>query len=181
MDRLMRILAASLLAAIVAGAAVPDDGPAGAAQRFYELYLKLQLSGVPGAKERGEMRRLLSSELDGLMAKASEAEARYAKKTNGESPPLVEGDLFTSLFEGASTFKVGACDATGEAASCRVALRYVDPAGKEDEMDWQDRLLLIRQGGAWVVDDIEYGGTWEFGNHGRLKSALQEAISEAEE
>jgi hypothetical protein len=181
MGALMRWLAPLVFAAGVTAAAAPEDSPAGAAGRFYEVYLKLQLSGVPGAKERGQLRRLLSSELDQLLAKAAEAEARYAKKTNGESPPLVEGDLFSSLFEGASAFRVASCDGAAETASCRVALRYVDPAAKEDEVNWQDRVFLLRQAGAWVVDDIEYGGTWDFGNHGRLKAALQEAISEADE
>jgi hypothetical protein len=88
----------------------------------------------------------------------------------------MEGDIFTSNFEGATTFHVGACTASGNAAHCAVSFTYT--GGKKDEKpaNWTDTVYLVHTAGGWRVDDIGYGATWAFGNKGRLKDVLASAI-----
>ena len=54
----------------------------------------------------------MSPALNKLLAEGAAAEARFAAKVKG-APPLIEGDIFTSLFEGATAWKLGACAASG--------------------------------------------------------------------
>jgi hypothetical protein len=43
--------------------------------------------------------------------------------------------------------------------------------------NWTDTLLLVRTADGWKIDDIAYGGSWAFGNKGRLSDTLKQAIS----
>jgi hypothetical protein len=142
---------------------------------FYNLYLKTHPAGVPDDKLREQLQPLVSAELSDLLNDAAVAEAAYAKETKGESPPLVEGDLFTSLFEGAEAYTLGACKTQGDAASCAVDLSYTDKRDNS-KTAWQDRIYLVREDGKWLVDDIEFLGTWEFMHKGRLKDLLDQVI-----
>lgn len=123
---------------------------------------------------------IVSSSLGALLSDAASAEASYNAATKGESPPLVEGDLFTSLFEGAQAYKVNACTMEKESASCAVDLDYTDPRDKS-KVVWQDRVYLVREDDKWLVDDIEFLGTWEFMHKGRLKDLLAQVIEEAKD
>ncbi len=147
--------------------------------RFYDLYLKIHPSGVPDNNQREQFNPLLSVELGELLSDAGAAEAAYAKETKGQSPPLVEGDLFTSLFEGAETYSIGACNIEGGAGSCAVDLSYTDKRDRS-KTAWQDRIYLIRENGKWLVDDVEFLGTWEFMHKGKLKDLLRQVADEAE-
>lgn len=150
------------------------------ANAFYNIYLKNHPSGVPDEKQQEQFRPILSPALTGLLSEAATAEASYAKATKGESPPLVEGDLFTSLFEGAESYKIGACTIEKESAACAVDLDYTDPRDKS-KVVWQDRVYLVRDDDKWLVDDIEFLGTWEFMHKGRLKDLLTQVIDETKD
>ena len=117
---------------------------------------------------------------DQLLADGAAAESRYAA-ANKDSPPLVEGDLFSPNFEGVTRFAIGACETDGTGGHCAALLTYDD--GKADTKDkplnWTDTVRLVKTPMGWRVDDIAYGGTWDFGNHGTLKAILRGAISNA--
>jgi Protein of unknown function (DUF3828) len=162
------------------GASGTEKDARDAANRFYDVYLKVRPSGVPDLKQQEQFRPILSPALADLLSGAASAEASYAKATKGESPPLVEGDLFTSLFEGAESYKVGACKIEKESAVCAVDLDYTDPRDKS-KVVWQDRVYLVREDDKWLVDDLEFLGTWEFMHKGRLKDLLTQVIDEAKD
>ncbi len=152
-----------------------------AVSAFYDLYLETgSSSGVPTGRQLLRLKPVVSKDLFSLLTRAGRAEAYYKKKTKGESPPLVEGDLFTSLFEGASGYEVKQCDTRGVSAECIVELRYVDPNDKS-VVSWTDKVFLVREGRRMVVDDIEYLGTWEFMHKGRLKDLLRQVIVDSRE
>ena len=75
--------------------------------------------GIPGEAGRAKLAPYITPALEQLLAAGEAAEARYAKETNNQSPPIIEGDLFTSLFEGATAFKVGACKADDDQRALR--------------------------------------------------------------
>lgn len=93
---------------------------------FYNVYITVRSSGIPSEKEQLKFKPYLSASLSRLLKDAAVAEQKYYRTTKGEAPPLVEGDLFTSLFEGASAFTVSTCDIS--TTSCSVEFRYNDPA-----------------------------------------------------
>jgi hypothetical protein len=175
-----RILVAAILAvSLVPLRAIADDATdmSAAANGFYGAYRTFHPSdGVPGDGDRAKYEPFISPSLDALLKQAGDAEARFAK-ANKDSPPLVEGDLFSSLFEGATAVSVASCmaDSSATRGRCVANLVYADPGSKPT--NWNDTVLLVRTPAGWKVDDIVYGGGWAFGNKGRLTETLKQAIS----
>lgn len=172
-----RIILAAAFAVTLSSVASAADDPAAIANAFYRVYATFHPSdGIPDAKARAKYEAFISPALDKLLIDGDAAEAHFAKVTKNMSPPLIEGDLFTSNFEGVTTFHVGACTASGNAAHCAVSFTY--SGGKKDEKpaNWTDTVFLVRTKNGWRVDDIAYGATWAFGNKGRLKDVLASAI-----
>ncbi len=166
-----------VLGLVLATPALADDGAAmqAAANGFYGVYKSLHPSdGVPDASLRARFAPYVSATLDGLMKAAGDSRDRFAA-AHSDSPPLAEGDLFTSLFEGASALSVGACTGDGRTGQCTVSCTYTEPAAKP--VTWSDTVLLVNTPAGWRVDDIAYGGTWAFGNKGRLSSTLRQVAS----
>ena len=144
-----------------------------AASAFYRIYLTNRPAGIPNAAIRAKFSPAISHTLGQLLERADSAERHYAKVTRRLVPPLVQGDIFTSLFEGAVNFTVRDCKRTESATVCGVALRY---GSGSNSAQWVDKIHLVRSRGRWVVDDIEYGGDWGFMHQGRLKDVLRRAI-----
>jgi hypothetical protein len=176
-------LTLALILAILPARAAAETAAKPAAVAFYKAYLELRPSGVPGAKQRTRLRPLVSTALAALLTQAARAEARHRQKTKGEEPPLLEGDIFTSLFEGADTAIVAACEEAPPRATCTVDLAYFDKdAPTPLPVRWTDQVFLLRSAQGWAVDDIAYGGTWPFGHPGqRLTSLLNDVVREARE
>jgi hypothetical protein len=174
-----RLLVAALVVSSSAGAQ-SDSGPAQAANGFYGVYMTLHPSdGIPDAATRAKFAPFVSPALDRLFADGEAAEAGYAKATKNQAPPLIEGDLFTPNFEGATSYKLGACTSDAQSGHCAVSLTYDDRKGKP--ISWTDTVFLVHTPQGWRVDDIAYGGNWEFGNKGRLTRTLKSAIDEGDE
>lgn len=174
------LLAALMLAATPAFA---QDDPAAAVQAFYAVYgpLHVQGGGIPDATERARYAPVLSPRLNKQLVAAAAAQARLTAKVKNAVPPMLEGDIFSSLFEGASAWKVGACQVTGSTARCPVALSYAPPqvAGRKAEKpaNWNDTVLLVSTPQGWKVDDVVYDAGFAFGNTGRLSSMLAMVVA----
>jgi hypothetical protein len=163
---------------LVLAASNDDDGARGSIAGFYNLYLKLHPFGVPNEQIQGKLAPYLSSSLRQQLKNALAAEQRYAKQNRNEGPPLVESDLFSSLFEGASGFKIASCEIQEKQGSCLVQFSRNDAAIKV--MSWQDRVHLVSEPHGWMIDDVEYLGDWQFMHKGRLKTLLQDVIAESD-
>jgi hypothetical protein len=174
-----RCLIAALLGitTLTATASASED-PAAVANGFYGVYATFHPSdGIPDAKTRAKLEPFISPALDKLLINGEAAEAHFAQVTKNMSPPLIEGDLFTSNFEGATTFHIGACTISGEMAHCSVSFSYRGGDKRDSKpVDWTDTVHLLHMANGWRVDDIAYGATWAFGNKGRLKDVLASAI-----
>ena len=88
------------------------------------------------------------------MAAAASAQARFTAK-HKDAPPLIEGDIFSSLFEGPTAWKVGACSGDAKIARCSVSLTHQDAGQKP--VSWTDTLVLGYENGWKRLDDVAYG------------------------
>jgi hypothetical protein len=175
---IMRILlVSSLLLTIQAMYACHKGGPDQTVNKFYSVYLKLHSFAVPDEGELAQYSPYLSPELAELLKRADESEQKHQTATKGEEPPLVEGDLFTSLFEGASSYTIASCESRDEHGFCIVEFKYLNP-GDKSEVKWKDKVYLVKSSRGWGVDDIEYLGEWQFMHKGRLKNLLKDVIQE---
>ncbi len=174
----MRILLVSSLLLITQSFyACQKTGPDQTVNKFYGVYLELHSFGVPNEGEQAQYSPYISTELSELLKRANDAEKKHHTATKGEEPPMVEGDLFTSLFEGASSFKIDSCESNDATAFCTVEFKYLNP-GDKSEVEWKDKAYLVKNNRGWAVDDIEYLGDWQFMHKGRLKNLLNEVIRE---
>jgi hypothetical protein len=183
-------IAAFLIALMLATPAVaqaqavtaPAD-PAAAANAFYAVYGPQvgKGGGVPDAATRLRFSAVLSPRLNAQLAAAAAAQARLTAKVKNAVPPMLEGDIFSSLFEGATGWKVGACQSGGSTARCPVALTHVSPAiagrAPVKPAQWNDTVLLTNGPQGWKVDDVIYDAGFAFGNTGRLSSMLRMVIA----
>ncbi len=140
---------------------------------FYDAYLAVQPRGIPTEKQQQKLSPSCSIRLKALLKEANRAEDRYYEATKGEVPPLMEGDIFTSLFEGATSFNVTSCETKDN--SCVVEFRYVESRESRPTV-WRDKVYLVKESKAWLIDDIEYAGDWQFMQRGRLGEVLKGAI-----
>lgn len=177
----MRVLLISSLLLITQSLyACHKAGPDQTVNKFYGVYLKLHSFGIPTEQERAQYSPYLSPELSELLKRAKEAEQEHEASTKGEEPPLVEGDIFTSLFEGANSYSIASCESKDASGLCVVDFKYLNPGDKSD-FKWKDKVYLVRRNGSWAVDDIEYLGDWQFMHKGRLKDLLKEVIEYGKE
>ncbi len=176
----MKVLAAFL--ALAATPALADNAAdmARTVTGFYVVHQASDQDGIPDAALRAKYAPYLSPALAKLLSDVTAAQDHFSQKLK-DAPPLVEGDLFSPNFEGISSFKVGACVSDAKGAHCAVALHYAakNPRPQDKPLDWTDTIYLVNAGGSWRVDDIAFGGNWDFGNHGRLSDVLKSAISDA--
>jgi hypothetical protein len=149
---------------------------------FYAAYSTFHPSdGIPDAAARAKYEPFISPALDALLRQSDAAEMKF-HAAHKDSPPLLEGDLFTSNFEGATSYRLSTCSGGGTSARCAVLLTY-DPGGASNPggkpITWTDAVDLVATPAGWRVDDIAYGGNWDFGNKGKLTETLRAAISVA--
>lgn len=176
-----RAAAIAALLTIANGAVAQTAGEPAALAKvvngFYGVYMTLHPSdGIPDANLRARLAPFVSPALDRLFAAGNAAEERYATITKNQAPPLVEGDLFTPNFEGATAYRIGACAADAHGGHCAVTLTYDD--GKDRPFVWTDTVYLVHTAAGWRVDDIAYGGNSAFGNKGRMTGVLRDAIAD---
>ena len=172
MKRLMFLPVLVLLLAFgSAFAASPKpESPEMFATRFYRTYLKLKMNGLPDGKQLKVLSPLLSEDLRQMFEAAKREQEKFIKEHADEKPPWIEGDLFTSLFEGAKSFKIGVPKMRGEYTDVPVNLQYRD---KQGITRWSDTLVLIRTKEGWRVWDILMNGEWQFKSGSSLRSILK--------
>ena len=141
--------------------------PARAAEPFYRTKLELKIDGLPQEWQLANLTPLITPELNRVIEKAMFTQAAFIFNKKEGKPPWVEGDLFSSLFEGVTTFKTGAVSITGTTAEVPLALTHT---ANGQTTQWTDHLILKQvQSGSWLVDDLRYGGTWDAATRGTLR------------
>lgn len=136
---------------------------------FYMRYLEVRPAGLPTAAQQATLAPWLSDRLEARFDEARVLQAQFRSQHPGEKPPLVDGCLFASLFEGPTAFEVGVAAIGGDVTRVPVRFRY------GNEASWQDVIVLTREGPRFVIDDIEFAGAGPFNPPGRLSEALERA------
>ncbi|AWB33175.1 DUF3828 domain-containing protein [Orrella marina] len=139
-----------------------------AVHEFYDQVITLNIHGLPDKAEMSQLAPLMSGRLVSLLETAKAHEARELGLHRGTEPPLIQGSVFVSLFEGAS--RVIAIEPDDTPNMWAVTLAYGQPG--TDEFDWTDEVLLTKESGKWVVDDIDLLGQWDFARTGWLSNSL---------
>jgi hypothetical protein len=167
----LRFIAAVFLFSSVACGPPSDERQVkNAVGAFYDVYMTVHPSGVPTQEEQAEFNKVISAGLADLLNVAAGVEEDSFQATT------LEGDVFTSLDEGAASYKILECEIQAPAA-CVVELSSAGNR-KRPKLAWKDRVFVVREGERWVVDDIEFLGDGPLMHKGRLKDVLKQIIDE---
>jgi hypothetical protein len=140
------------------------------ADRFYRTYLKLKVRGLPNEKELKALSPFLTRDLQQLFKDARSTQQKYIREHPDDKPPWADGDLFTSLFEGANSFRLGEPRIKGARAEVPVHLAY---RGGGSTSRWSDVLVLTRTADGWRVWDILLKAEWTFKSGDSVRSVLR--------
>ena len=138
---------------------------------FYEMRLRLGRTGLPDEGEMKAYRAFLCPPLSAAMDAARIRQRAFIDEHPDEKPPMIEGDLFSSLFEGVEVVTPVGTEVTGESARVNLSMRF----GEGDQAArWKDTVVLAKDQGSWCIADVEYRGDWPFANKGTLLKSLSE-------
>ncbi|HKO61398.1 MAG TPA: hypothetical protein VJV03_09580 [Pyrinomonadaceae bacterium] len=131
--------------------AAPRKSPRVVASEFYASVVREDISGLPDEQEMRALRPYLSLSLRSLLRRALKTEAEAIRRTPaGDKPPILEGCLFSCLYEGPEKFRVSRQRVSGQYAYVKVEQR----AGPDE---WTDTLILVMERGRWLVWDVRLG------------------------
>ncbi|MBN1904809.1 MAG: DUF3828 domain-containing protein [Deltaproteobacteria bacterium] len=153
--------------------------PVSAVEHFYKTYLTNRTGGLPYGHTLEELRPFLSDNLYHLIIEALEYQKRFIALHPDEpsssggpaviyKPPFIDDDYFSSLFEGPKSFKVIKTEA-GPNGSFLVHVQFVYD---QSVTAWEDVIIVIKQRGVYVIDDVIYSGAGDFNPKGRLSDRL---------
>jgi len=160
---------ASTSKAVEAGCKNSDA--ARAARDFYALIAADAASGLPSSASMLKLAPLMSASMRAAVEKARIRQRSSIAAHPDEKPDFIEGSLFTSLFESPSALESATAVANGDSAVVEVGFLYAQ-AGAET-LRWKDQALLRCEERRWRLDDVRYGGEWDFAPKGQLKQALE--------
>jgi hypothetical protein len=143
------------------------DSPAGVVERFYGALQPNAAGGVPDDATLRQYAPMLTVALEAGLVRARAERDKAIAERPGEKPPYVEGALFSSLFEGYTQTRPLTVAVEGNTARVPTCFVYTDGNSRTE---WTDTVLLRRDDGIWVIDDIAYGAP--FGNSGSLRGQL---------
>jgi hypothetical protein len=147
----------------------PAQGPVAVALDFLVMHQRLGNSGLPQRADQAAYDAFLCPSLSQALRAAKVRQEQAKAEHPDDKPPYVEGDLFSSLFEGPDTFE--ASDTTIEGALAHVAVAMTHGEGDQARR-WKDTLDLRLDDGIWCLADVQYGGEWPFANQGSLSRLL---------
>lgn len=142
--------------------------------QFYTMREAVGGTGAPTAKELAALRPFVTDTLARALASADSVRRVDGQRAPDEKPRFAEGDLFSSLFEAPTSFRVMPAPAGGD-----TALVPVECTNDRERpvVRWTDTAVVVREHGVWRVQDIRYGGEWDFANKGSLLRSLTAGTS----
>ncbi len=163
-------LALLLLVSVAQANSSATRAPKEVATQFYRICHKLKINGLPDVKQAKLLALYLSQDLQQLIKAAREKQTKFIKEHPDEKPPWIEGDMFSSSFEGSHGYHIGTPMMQDKRAEVPIHLFYRD--GKK-MIRWSDTLVLTRASKGWVVADLLYKASWDFKPGTSLRGVLQ--------
>ena len=137
---------------------------------FYATLGDLNIRGLPDKDQLKDITPFLSSEVIALIKRDQKKQDAFIKKHPKQKPPWVEGDLFSSLFEGRTSYGIGQTRTKGGTREVDVYLQF---NGETDKVKWTDTVVLRPEGDKLVITNILFKGNWQFKSGTSLMNALK--------
>jgi hypothetical protein len=151
-----------------------------AAQSFCTELRREPIRGLPTAAQLQRLSSCLTPELVAIFERARFLQQEQMKRHPEDKPHWIEGDLFSSLFEGVSSWTLEEVfSAPTVDATVQVQQTYSEP--NPEPVTWTDTLVFKKREQKWLLDDIRMGGDWAFKSGSSLRDQLPGGIKEDED
>jgi hypothetical protein len=157
-----------ILVAVLGCRSAAPDGP-GLVQRFYAEVRTAGVTGAPSPEQLTRLAPFLGDTLELLLAQARQQHDADAARAPNDKPSFADGDLFSSLFEGPTSVRTEPGMTSGETS---IVLAHMS---RDSATSWTDTVIVGSESGFPVIEDIRYGGTWDFALKGSLRAQLSGA------
>lgn len=142
-----------------------------AATTFCTELRRERISGLPTEKQMETLGPLMTAGLRDAIARARELQSKQMREAPEDKPDWIEGDLFSSSFEGVTSWEVGdVFTAPTVDGQVKVGQSYTDETPQT--VEWTDTFVFQKHGGKWLLDNIRLGGEWHFKSGASLRDAL---------
>lgn len=142
-----------------------EGGPDTVAQKFYDLRIAQPSQGLPDAQLLAKYRPYLSDALYQSLLKAN--------ADPNKSSVLSQGDLFSSLAAGPTSASVADASTIPNSDARNIPLRVKLSRDGSQSRQWQDEVLMVREGSCWALDDVHYVANWQRPGGGSLTQTLE--------
>ena len=132
-----------------------DGGPDSVAQQFYDYRIQHRSNDLTA------LRPYLSDSLAKLLSDASRDSAHRQ---------LMSSDPFSSRATPPDSASVASASTIPNSDARNIPLRV---ALKQGDQNWQDEVLMIREGQCWVIDDVRYLGGSVHAPAGTLRQSVE--------
>jgi hypothetical protein len=170
MKRVLFVIVFTIASTALAVPTASAQSAAATTEGFYAKLAELRVRGLPTHKELALLAPYLDPQIVSLVKRDRRKQAAFVKRYPDEKPPWIEGDLFSSLFEGTSTYKVGRERMVSGSRHVDVDLSYT---GDGQTSRWTDTAVLKKIAGKWRITNILYNGKWQFKNGSSLLKVLK--------
>ena len=140
------------------------------ADGFYQTYLKLKVRGLPTNEQLQQLAPFFMDDILKMFESARQIHDKFVREHPDEKPPWSDGDLFTSLFEGAQSFRIGKPTTSGDRVEVPVNLSFT---GDGATTKWTDVAVLVNTPAGWRIHDILMKGEWQFKSGASLRGILK--------
>lgn len=142
-----------------------EGGPDTVAQKFYDLRIQQGPSTtLPDSSRLAQLQPYLSQVLYQDLVSASQNPGKHQ----------ITGDLFSGNAQGPTRASVASASTIPNSDARNIPLRVQLSYQKEGRsaVNWQDEVLMIREGSCWVVDDIRFLNIPPHAASGTLRQVL---------
>ena len=140
-----------------------------AAAEFSNELRKERVEGIPTVEQMKRLAPLMTPELCDLIERARRIQREQQRTEPDEKPDWIEGDLFSSSYEGVTGWELGEV-LIGPYATARV--KQTCHLEGQEPITWTDRLVFREREQRWLLDDVLMGGKWVFKSGESLRAGL---------
>ena len=127
----------------------PAESPADVVQKIYSAPNPFRNEKLDSSLFSKDLYQLITQSKD---TEQKSRETIRMSKAPTDKPLLIEGEVFASLYEGYTGFKVLATEVVKD-----TALLSVEFTNQSYQQVWTDKVRLIAVAGSWKLDNVFYG------------------------
>ena len=151
---------------------------AAATQCYTQLHSQ-RSQGLPSEKNLALLKPLITPELHAILQRARTLQQRQIESHPDDKPDWIDGDVFSSFFEGVTQWTLGEAFFTpGTEATAKIDLTYTEPS--QPPVSWTDTLVFKQRDNAWLLNDIRMGGHRDAHPSDSLRTRLPGGLKEQE-